>query len=129
MKTKRQQVYTFDPGFMDRGIAEVGTELHVFQPYGCPKNGTMGMTYVQKLTGEFVGLVCKSSLVKTGRTAPVRDLAAEARDARSERRRPRPRSRWSSDPSRRARSGPDPPARQGQQRHLSLRRPRADSDR
>jgi hypothetical protein len=42
------------------------------------------MTYVQVAeTGEFIGLVSKHSIVRTGRTAPLRDLAAEARDARS----------------------------------------------
>jgi hypothetical protein len=43
----------------------------------------MGMTYVQDAhSGEFIGLVSKASLVKTGRKALVRDLAAEARDRR-----------------------------------------------
>ena len=52
----------------------------------------MGMCYVQVAeTGQFIGLVNKASLVKTGRTAALRDLAAEARDARSAaRRRPSP---------------------------------------
>lgn len=82
-------VFRLEPaGLMDRGDARVvkhaGAEVQVVQPHGCPKNGTMGMTYVQVAeTGEFIGLVSKASLVKTGRTAPLRDLAAEARDARS----------------------------------------------
>jgi hypothetical protein len=71
---------------MDRTDARVmrhaGMEVHVIQPPGTPKNGTMGMTYVQTVGGDFIGLVSKSSLVRTNRTAEVRDKAAEARDAR-----------------------------------------------
>jgi hypothetical protein len=39
-----------------------GMKLRVIQPYGCPKNGTMGMCYVEELNGDFVGLVCINSL-------------------------------------------------------------------
>jgi hypothetical protein len=74
-------------GLLDRTDARVtkhaGAEVHKIQPHGCPPNGTMGQIYVQTLDGEFIGLVSKHSLVKTGKTAPVRDRAAEARDARS----------------------------------------------
>ena len=87
MAVKRKQTHTVHPVLFDRmnGLAHLeGAEVHVIQPYGCPRNGTMGMTYVQHAeSGEFIGLVCQTSLKKTGRTAPVRDLAAEARDARS----------------------------------------------
>ena len=85
----RRAVYRLEPaGLMDRGDPRVtsyaGEEVQVVQPHGCPKNGTMGMTYVQVAeTGEFIGLVSKNSLVRTGRTAEVRDRAAEAREARS----------------------------------------------
>lgn len=61
--------------------------MHKTQPAGCPPNGTMGQCFVQLVeSGEFIGLVSKASLVKTGRTAEVRDRAAEARDALSQRR-------------------------------------------
>lgn len=89
MKTKNRAVYKLEPaGLMDRMdkrvMAYAGQEVQVIQPAGCPPNGMMGMTYVQVAeTGQFIGLVSKHSIVKTGRTAPVRDLAAEARDARS----------------------------------------------
>lgn len=84
----KKAVYKLVPaGLMDRGDARVtahaGAEVQVVQPVGCPKNGTMGMTYVQTVGGDFIGLVSKHSLVKTGKTAPLRNKAAEARDARS----------------------------------------------
>jgi hypothetical protein len=45
---------------------QVGTRVRVVQPYGCPRNGTMGMCYVDNdETGEFIGLVCVNSLDKT----------------------------------------------------------------
>jgi hypothetical protein len=89
MSVKIRAVYRLEPaGLIDRTDARVtayaGREVQMIQPWGCPRNGTMGMVYVQLAEeGEFIGLVSKASLVKTGRTAPVRDLAAEARDARS----------------------------------------------
>lgn len=84
-------VYKLVPaGLMDRCdkrvMAHAGKEVQIIQPAGCPPNGTMGQTYVQVAeTGEFIGLVSKHSLQRTRRTMPVRDLAAEARDARSSR--------------------------------------------
>ncbi len=86
-KAKRKQVYRVEPVLFDRmqgNCPPAGTEVHIVQPYGAPPNGTMGMVYTQHVkSGEFIGLLHKNSLVKTGRTAPVRDLAAEARDRRS----------------------------------------------
>ena len=85
-KPRVQQVYTLEPsGLMDRGDARVtrhaGKLVHKVQPVGCPRNGTMGMVYVQVAdTGEFIGLVSKNSLVPTGLRRPVRDQAAEARE-------------------------------------------------
>jgi len=82
-------VFRLEPaGLMDRTDGRVmkhaGAEVHKIQPHGCPPNGTMGMVYVQVAdSGEFIGLVSKHSLVKTGKTAPVRDRAAEAREERS----------------------------------------------
>lgn len=87
-KPTRRKTYRINPaGLMDRTDSRVlrhtGQEIHVIQPVGCPPNGTMGMVYVQHAeSGEFIGLVNKASLVATGRTLPVRDLAAEARDRR-----------------------------------------------
>jgi hypothetical protein len=97
MSAKKKAVYRLEPaGLMDRTSARVmahaGAEVQMVQPHGCPKNGAMGMVYVQVAeTGEFIGLVMKTSLVKTGKTAVVRDLAAEAREACSAKlRRPSP---------------------------------------
>jgi hypothetical protein len=42
------------------------------------------MCYVQRAdSGEFIGLVNEASLIPTGRHAPLRDLAAEARARRA----------------------------------------------
>jgi hypothetical protein len=86
-----QATYKLAPaGLMDimdkRVTAHRGKEVHIVQPHGCPKNGTMGQVFVQAAeTGEFIGLVSKHSLQRTRRILAVRDLAAEARDARSRR--------------------------------------------
>lgn len=101
MKAKRGRVYKFEPvGFdlFDRKAhhPEAGTLVVKTQPAGCPRNGTMGHTYVQDAeTGEFYGLVLLNSLVATGKTAVVRNLAAEARDAAdAARARAREQKRW-----------------------------------
>jgi hypothetical protein len=62
-------VRTYKPVMFDKfyeHTADVpeGTKLRVIQPYGCPKNGTMGMCYVEYLDGTFLGLVCINSLEK-----------------------------------------------------------------
>jgi hypothetical protein len=42
-----------------------GTRVVKTQPYGCPKNGTMGHAYVKDAeTGQFYGLVLLASLKK-----------------------------------------------------------------
>lgn len=79
----RKQTFTFEPVPFDFGTdLERGAEVQLTQPAGTPRNGTMGQVYVQLLDGTFVGMVCRTSLVKTGRTAPYRDQAAEARTAK-----------------------------------------------
>lgn len=90
MAAKMAQTYLLLPVGMDRFDRRVkqheGQSVQKTQPAGCPRNGTMGHTYVQLTeSGKFVGLVLTNSLVKTGKMALVRDLAAEARDARSRR--------------------------------------------
>jgi hypothetical protein len=86
---ERRRIYRLAPqGILDctdgRVTEHKGVEVHKVQPHGCPRNGTMGMVYVQVAeTGQFIGLVSKYSLVATNKMLPVRDLAAEARDARS----------------------------------------------
>ncbi len=42
---------------------EDGTLVKKCQPFGCPKNGTMGHTYIcDASTGKFIGLVTLESL-------------------------------------------------------------------
>jgi hypothetical protein len=89
MSVRKQQVFRIDPaGLMDRTDSRVlrhtGQEVHIVQPPNTPRNGTFGMVYVQHAeSGEFIGLVSKQSLVRVGnKRLPVRDLAAEAREAR-----------------------------------------------
>lgn len=83
------RIFKLEPaGLLDRGDTRIsqheGVEVQKVQPHGCPRNGTMGMVYVQVAeTGQFIGMVSKHSLVATTKMAPLRDLAAEARDARS----------------------------------------------
>jgi hypothetical protein len=85
---KRGKVFVFTPVGLDlwaphESTPEAGTRVVKKQPHGCPRNGTMGMCYVQDAeTGVFYGLVLLASLVATKDTAVVRDLAAEARDRR-----------------------------------------------
>lgn len=41
-----------------------GTHVRKTQPHGCPRNGTMGMCYVEDAaTGQFIGMVSESSLI------------------------------------------------------------------
>jgi hypothetical protein len=70
MATKRVRTgtkYIYYPVLLDRVDGRTGlvpgTIVKVIQPYGCPKNGTMGHTYVGDAeTGKFIGLVCCNSL-------------------------------------------------------------------
>jgi hypothetical protein len=84
-RPRNHATYTFEAaGLLDRGHRHLdGTEVQKTQPPGCPTNGIMRQCYIQTLEGEFIGMCNESSLTKTGRTAPYRDLAAEARDRRS----------------------------------------------
>ena len=41
---------------------ENGTLVRATQPYGCPRNGTMGQCYIADLDGKFLGMVALSSL-------------------------------------------------------------------
>lgn len=82
-------VYTLVPaGLMDRTsqriTGHIGAPVQKVQPHGTPRNGVMGMCFVQHAeTGEFIGQVCESSLKPTGRRQVPRDLAAEAREQRA----------------------------------------------
>lgn len=84
-------IYTLAPvGTLDlaspRITGHTGADVQKVQPPGTPRNGAMGMCFVQHAqTGDFIGQVCLSSLKRTGRRQVPRDLAAEAREARSTR--------------------------------------------
>jgi hypothetical protein len=64
----RGKVFVFEPVGLDVFDARShqpapGTRVRKTQPFGCPKNGTMGHTYVEDAeTGEFYGLVLLASL-------------------------------------------------------------------
>ncbi len=68
-KARKARKYIYHPVLFDqcnppkgRAIAS-GTTVVKIQPHGCPRNGTMGMTYIgDPETGEFIGLVMLSSL-------------------------------------------------------------------
>jgi hypothetical protein len=69
MKTPRvNSIWKWKPVGMDiydgHFTLLVGTEVRVIQPYGCPKNGTMGHCYIETKSGQFLGLVCINSLEK-----------------------------------------------------------------
>ena len=65
----RPKLYVYDPVLFDRlnptagRSIEPGTVVRKIQPHGCPRNGTMGMTYIGDAeTGDFIGLVMLNSL-------------------------------------------------------------------
>lgn len=73
MKTaaaKKKTVFVFEPVGLDRWDSRPhqpapGTRVVKMQPYGCPRNGTMGFTYVEDAeTGQFYGLVLLNSIKK-----------------------------------------------------------------
>ena len=70
-KTKRKQVYIFEPVGLDifdgrANQPRAGTRVVKTQPYGTPRNGTMGHVFVADAdTGEFYGLVLANSLKQT----------------------------------------------------------------
>lgn len=71
---RRQTVYTFEPvgwDIFDRRVdVEPGTRVVKTQPYGCPRNGTMGHCFIADAdTGEFYGLVLVNSLKRERRKA------------------------------------------------------------
>jgi len=85
-------IYTLNPaGLLDRTspriTGHIGAPVQKVQPPGTPRNGFMGMCFVQHAeTGEFIGQVCETSLTATRQRRVPRDLAAEARDQLAARR-------------------------------------------
>lgn len=61
------QLYIYDPvafdAFTDHSVTiPRGAVVRKVQPPGCPKNGTMGFTYIKTEDGKFVGLRRTASL-------------------------------------------------------------------
>jgi hypothetical protein len=83
---KATPIYTLTPtGLLDRTsrsiTGHIGAPVQKVQPSGTPRNGVMGMCFIQHAeTGAFIGQVCESSLTPTGKSCVPRDLAAEARE-------------------------------------------------
>jgi hypothetical protein len=77
-KTKAVTTFVFEPVGWDlfaptQLAPPAGTLVVKTQPSGCPKNGTMGHTYVADAkTGDFLGLVLLNSL----RTATAAEKAS-----------------------------------------------------
>ena len=67
---KNGRVYRYEPNGFDMayGVKNVakGQLVRKCQPYGCPKNGTMGMAYVEDMDGKFLEMVCMASLIPAG---------------------------------------------------------------
>jgi hypothetical protein len=68
------RTFVYEPVLFDRMQDRkvplaAGTPVRKVQPFGCPRNGTMGQCYVEGLDGTFYGLVCVNSLVRRRATA------------------------------------------------------------
>jgi hypothetical protein len=69
---RKARKFIFEPVGLDRFEKCVpikrGTRVVKIQPYGCPRNGTMGHCYIGDAdTGEFIGLVLLGSLKPEGK--------------------------------------------------------------
>jgi len=74
MAARNKRVFRVEPVLLDRmsSLVEGGELVYKTQPYGCPKNGTMGQCYVADArTGRFIGMVAENSLVATSETVAV----------------------------------------------------------
>ena len=66
-KVVRMRKYVFDPVgwdtfFKHSATPPTGTIVVKYQPYGCPRNGTMDRCYVRGIDGHKYGLVHTNSL-------------------------------------------------------------------
>jgi predicted enzyme related to lactoylglutathione lyase len=66
-KVRNGSSYVFDPAPLDmydsRSSAEKGQIVVVKNIRGCPPANTMGMAHITDTDGNFLGLVCTSSLI------------------------------------------------------------------
>lgn len=68
-KVRVGSIYAYDPVLMDVcsppfGNPEKGDIVRVVNKFGCPPANTMGMCYIERLDGEFLGMVSVNSLIK-----------------------------------------------------------------
>jgi len=66
------RLYIFDPNGWDTimptaNAPTAGTIVRKVQPFGCPRNGTMGHCYVEPVDGGAFALVSLGSLTPAGR--------------------------------------------------------------
>jgi len=65
-KVRVGQTYIYSPNLLDkidgRTNLQDGETVRVIQPFGCPRNGTMDHTFVQRIDGSRGGLVHCNSL-------------------------------------------------------------------
>lgn len=61
-RVRANAVYTYRPNGLDQWDARTdlkpGEKVRVVNLYGCPKANTMGHCHVNRLDGNFAGLVC-----------------------------------------------------------------------
>lgn len=68
-KARKARKYIYEPVLFDAtsrhlSMLKPGTVVVKIQPHGCPRNGTMGFTYVgHPETGAFIGMVRTTSLI------------------------------------------------------------------
>lgn len=68
MRVRKNSVYVYNPCVLDifdrRTDLKPGEEVRVIHPHGCPPPNTMNHCHVERLNGDFVGLVSCNSLQK-----------------------------------------------------------------
>ena len=68
MRVRKGTIYVYDPVMLDiidaRHDLQKGEQVRVIHPQGCPPPNTMNHCHVERLNGEFVGLVLYNSLKK-----------------------------------------------------------------
>ena len=68
MRVRKGSVYIYDPVLLDvidgRTDLKAGDEVRVIHCHGCPPPNTMNHCHVERLNGQFVGLVHCNSLTK-----------------------------------------------------------------
>lgn len=77
MKVRAGSIYAYRANSWDRFDSRTclrnGELVRVVNMHGCPKANTMGHCHVQRLDGQFIGLVCTASMLKVriGRSGQI----------------------------------------------------------